>query len=174
MANLVFAGGRDTVINTIAFLVEHFARHKAALANAARTPLAVNLAVEESVRVVSPLTHIGRVCTQASEDYERAANERISLCWAAANYDPEIFNNPEQVDLARARNPHIGFGSGHHTCLGAAQARALLRSLIRTLAAHVSEIELIEAEPAFETFGSLQRAVGYEKLVVTLNAKSTD
>lgn len=172
IANLVFAGGRDTVINTVAFLIAHFARHPNALSQTASSPLAINLAVEESIRVVSPLTHIGRVCTHADPGHRRAAGERISLCWAAANYDPEIFDRPEQVDLSRAPNPHIGFGSGHHACLGAAQARALLRSLIRNLADLVSEITVVETVPAFETFGVLKREVGFEKLIVDLKGKS--
>jgi cytochrome P450 len=171
-ANLVFAGGRDTVINTVAFLLDHFAHHPAALKMTASSSLAINLAVEESIRVVSPLTHIGRVCTHADPGHSRAAGERISLCWAAANYDPEVFDQSEQVDLSRAPNPHVGFGSGHHACLGAAQARALLRSLIRNLADLVSEVSIVETVPAFETLGALEREVGFEKLIVDFKGKS--
>ena len=172
MANLVFAGGRDTVINTIAFLVAHFAHHPQALIEISQNARSVNLAVEESVRVVSPLTHIGRVCTQEDQTLNRAAGDSISLCWAAANYDPDIFKSPEQVDLARSPNPHVGFGSGHHACLGAMQARAVLRSVIRTLADLVSDITILEAAPATETLGPLRRDVGYDRLIVRLTARS--
>ena len=171
MANLVFAGGRDTVIHTLTFLVAHFAEHPDALQAAARSQLAVNLAVEESVRVVTPLTQIGRVCPSPTP-VQPTAGERVSLCWAAANYDPEIFSDPEQVDLARAPNPHVGFGSGHHTCLGAAQARAIFRSFIRTLSDLEVQIELIEAKPRMERLGSLERQVGFQRLDVSLRTRA--
>ena len=172
MANLVFAGGRDTVINTITFLVAYFAQHPTALREASESARSINLAVEESVRVVSPLTHIGRVCTRGNQALNRAVGDRISLCWAAANYDPEIFKTPEQIDLARAPNPHVGFGSGHHACLGAMQARALLRSFIRNLSDLVSGIEILRASPATEEYGPMWRTVGYDRLTARLTEKS--
>jgi len=168
IANLVFAGGRDTVINTIAFLMAHFANHPEDLEQVARSPKRVNLAVEESIRVVSPLTHIGRVCEHGSSSSDAHEKGRISLCWAAANYDPSVFADPEQVDLARSPNPHIGFGSGHHTCLGAPQARAILRSVIRNVADLNARLNLLEAVPNLETIGEFQRQVGYERLILSM------
>ena len=167
LANLVFAGGRDTVINTIAFLFAHFAHHPDALTAAAETERSINLAVEECIRVVTPLTHIGRTCKQSVTvtDLGVAAGSRVSLCWAAANYDPSVFSNPEQVDLARAPNPHVGFGSGPHTCLGAPQARAILRSLIRVLHDMQADLQISEADPKHETIGPFRRRVGFDRLI---------
>lgn len=166
IANLVFAGGRDTLIHTITFLIAHFAQHQEALPSAARSLLAVNLAVEESIRVVSPLTHIGRVC-KSPGPRQAKVGQRVSLCWAAANYDPDVFSDPEFINLERAPNPHVGFGSGHHACLGATQARAIFRSLIRTLAELDVGIELIDAKPRYEQLGNFQRQVGFDRLDVS-------
>lgn len=166
IANLVFAGGRDTLIHTITFLIAYFAQHQEALSSAARSPLSVNLAVEESIRVVSPLTHIGRV-RKPTAPHQVAEGERVSLCWAAANFDPEVFSDPEFVNLERAPNPHVGFGSGHHACLGATQARAIFRSLIRTLSELDVGIELIDAKPRNEQLGDFQRQVGFDRLDVS-------
>ena len=171
IANLVFAGGRDTLIHTITFLIAHFAQHPDALPSAARSPLTINLAVEESVRVVSPLSHIGRIRKSPAPQQDNAGG-RVSLCWAAANYDPTVFSDPELVNLERAPNPHIGFGSGHHACLGATQARAIFRSLIRTLSELDVEIELIDAKPRYEQLGNLQRQVGFERLDVSFRVPS--
>lgn len=168
IANLVFAGGRDTVINTIAFIVAHFAEHPRALVEASSTPMAINLAVEECVRVVSPLTHIGRVCKHDVPAIDAKSGETISLCWAAANYDRAIFSDPEHVNLARAPNPHVGFGSGHHMCLGAPQARAILRSLVRVLAEQNRHISIKDAVPNYETFGEVKRQVGFKRLIVAV------
>nr|WP_070959936.1 cytochrome P450 [Hyphomonas sp. Mor2] len=169
IANLVFAGGRDTVINAIAYVMSHFAQAPEALRAAAADPRTVNLAVEEFIRVVTPLTHIGRVCRGPEH-----TDKRVSLCWAAANYDPNIFKDPETVLLDRSPNPHVGFGSGHHTCLGAPQARAILRSLIRNLADRALALQVDEAVPQLEHYGPIERAVGFERLMARLSLKHPD
>jgi cytochrome P450 len=65
-------------------------------------------------------------------------------------------------------NPHLGFGSGHHTCLGAAQARTILRSLIAQLGARTSAVTVLDAERGTERYGDLTRAVGYRHLTAVL------
>ena len=162
ISNLVFAGGRDTVINAITYVMWYFASNPEDLIAAVDDPRNINLAVEEFIRVLSPLTHIGRVCP-----VHGGSADRVSLCWAAANYDPAIFVAPELVDLARSPNPHVGFGSGHHACLGAPQARAILRSLIRTLVSHRRSLTIESETPNVERYGALRRSVGFEQLVAT-------
>ncbi len=166
VVNLIFAGGRDTIINAISFVIQYFAFNSSELTVVASKPKLTNLAVEEFIRVLSPLTHIGRVCTQSTMigETEISKSSRISLCWASANFDEAVFMNPEKIILDRSPNPHIGFGSGPHTCLGAIHARLILRSLIRTLAENTSQIKIIDSKQNIETYGDLQRAVGYEKL----------
>lgn len=162
-ANLVFAGGRDTVINAISCIMSFFAQAPEELIAAATDAKSVNLAVEEFIRVISPLTQIGRVCPARDPGHDR-----VSLCWAAANFDPTIIEAPETINLARSPNPHVGFGSGHHTCLGAPQARAILRSLIRNLVSRVSSIQIVESIQNIEQYGSIRRPVGFQRLMASL------
>ncbi len=169
ISNLVFAGGRDTVINAIAFVMWCFARAPETLLAAAKAPRTINLAVEEFIRALSPLTHIGRVCPAKA-----GAEDRVSLCWAAANYDPAVFDDPETLNLARVPNPHVGFGSGHHACLGAPQARAILRSLIRNLAEHVRSLRIEREDVNSERYQSAERPVGFEQLLAVLELQGTD
>ena len=166
ISNLVFAGGRDTVINSIATIMAYFAEHPGELASVAATEKTVNLAVEEFVRALSPLAHIGRVCPKgaALNDHKVAENERVSLCWAAANFDPNIFDAATELQLDRSPNPHVGFGSAHHNCLGAPQARAIMRSLIKVLSKRKANIQIQSYDPNFERFCGLKRQVGYERL----------
>lgn len=168
IGNLVFAGGRDTVINAIAYVMRYFAEASDEVRAAAADARATNLAVEEFIRTLSPLTHIGRVCPGIE-----SADNRVSLCWAAANYDPAMFEAPEAINLARAPNPHVGFGSGHHNCLGAPQARAILRSLIKTLAQNARALRIQDEAPNIETYGQVERAVGYERLLAVLDLRTT-
>jgi cytochrome P450 len=169
IGNLVFAGGRDTVINAVAHVMWYFAQAPDELRAAAKNARTINLAVEEFIRTLSPLTHIGRVCPGA-----QAPDDRVSLCWAAANYDPAMFDAPEIINLARAPNPHVGFGSGHHNCLGAPQARAILRSLIRALAEHAGALRIQDEIANIEDYGPVQRAVGFERLMARLDMSALE
>lgn len=173
IANLTFAGGRDTVITAVSAIIAYFGANRPALEWLCEDPKRIAFAVEEFVRVTSPLTHIGRVCPQATTvgPCDVAADARVSLCWASANFDETVFDAPEEIRLDRMPNPHLGFGSGHHNCLGAAQARAILRSLIRQLGERTSAITIVGQERAVETFGPVRREVGYQTLRVTMQPR---
>ena len=172
IANLTFAGGRDTVINTVSRIIAHFAAHRADLESAAADARSLAHAVEEFVRFISPLTHIGRVCPAQTDvhGHRVAAGARVSLGWAAANHDPAVFDDPGRLRLDRSPNPHLGFGSGIHTCLGATQARAILRSLIRQLAARTATITVIEEHHHHEDHAGYRRRVGHDRLVARATA----
>jgi cytochrome P450 len=55
------------------------------------------------------------------------AGERILLPFGAANRDPDVFDDPDEVVIDRRRNRHLSFGSGAHRCLGSNLARLELR-----------------------------------------------
>lgn len=171
-ANLTFAGGRDTVIHTITSVIAYLARHPEALEYLRADPKRAVLATEEFFRVVSPLTHIGRVCPVATNVHgiNVPADGRISLGWASANRDPEAFPAPDEVRLDRKPNPHIAFGAGDHFCLGAFHARLIVRELIKQLSKSVSKISIIEEKPNIETTADFQRQIGYERLVVKMES----
>lgn len=173
IANLTFAGGRDTIINAISFIVGYFAEHPRQLQHVALDEKRTNLAVEEFVRIISPLTFIGRVCPHGAEigAAHVVPNGRVGLCWASANYDEAVFDEPEQIKLDRSPNPHVGFGSGHHTCLGAPQARAILRTLIEHLANLSIEISIIKRVPKYEDSFQYRRWMAYENLTACFDRK---
>ena len=172
-ANLTFAGGRDTVIHSISSIIGYLARHPEALDYLNEDPKRVVLAAEEFFRVISPLTHIGRVCPVRTDVYgmEVEAGGRVSLAWASANRDAEAFPQPDEIRLDRKPNPHLAFGAGNHFCLGAAHARLLIRELLKEVAASVSRIELIDQIPNIESAESYRREIGYEKLMVVLKPR---
>ncbi|MER5346731.1 cytochrome P450 [Streptomyces mirabilis] len=61
---------------------------------------------------------------------------------AAANRDPEVFDHPEQMDLARTPNVHMAFGMGSHACLGQALARAQLQICLDVLLTRLPGLDL--------------------------------
>ncbi len=134
--NLTFAGGRDTIIHSISSIIAYLGRNPEALEYpAARTRSASFMAGEEFFRVFMPLTHIGRVCPVDTDVHGASvkAGGRVSLGWAAANFDETVFEAPQEVRLDRKPNPHLSFGFGPHLCLGAPHARLIVRSLLQAL-----------------------------------------
>ncbi len=173
--NLTFAGGRDTVIHSISNIVAYFGRNPDALAFLRADPRRIVHAAEEFFRAFMPLTHIGRVCPVATEVHGVTvpANGRVSLGWAAANFDETVFDSPEEVRLDRKPNPHLSFGFGTHLCLGAPHARLIVRSLLQALVARVEGIHVLAAKEQVETEERYQRSNGYESLTVKLAPRTT-
>ncbi len=173
-ANLIFAGGRDTVINTVAVVIAYLAEHPEAMAFLREDPKRILTATEEFVRVATPLTHIGRQCPVETPVGPEtvATGSRISLCWASANFDETVFENPEEIRLDRRPNPHIAFGSGIHLCPGAAHARLIVRSLLNQICAQVERLELLEAVPNVEKENAYQRKNAFQSLTVRFRLRN--
>ena len=116
---------------------------------------------------------MGRVATQDTSVCEHAVKNdtRVSMCWASANRDENVFEKPNEVVLDRKINPHVGFGFGVHNCLGATHARAILRIFIRLLTEKVKSMEIIDATENIEKLDGLERKVGFHKLEVKFTGK---
>ncbi len=168
--NLTFAGGRDTIIHTISSILAYFARNPHQLDFLRKDPKRIVHAGEEFFRVFMPLTHIGRVCPEETEvqGVKVPANERVSLCWASANFDESVFDAPDEIRLDRKPNPHLSFGFGPHLCLGAPHARLIVRSFLQALVNQVSKIEILEAVDHTEHEAKYTRTVGFDLLRIKL------
>ncbi|MDR7089256.1 MULTISPECIES: cytochrome P450 [Cellvibrio] len=168
---LTFAGGRDTVINMVTNTLAYLGENPESLTRLRKEPEIHNRAIEELIRYFSPLTHMGRVATKDSEVCGHAVKNdtRISLCWASANRDATVFENPNEVVLDRKLNPHVGFGFSHHNCLGATHARVIMQILLDELCQQVDKITLGDAQENIENWGEFQRKVGYHKLQLQLS-----
>lgn len=174
-ANMAFAGGRDTVIHTLSSIVAYLGDHPEALDFLRADPARILSATEEFVRFVSPLTVIARRCPHggAVHGTEVEPGGRIGLCWPSANRDESGFQDPDSVVLDRKPNPHVGFGFGVHKCLGAPQARLIIRCLLRALCEQVERVEILAATPEIERESSYERQVGYAELRARLRAKAS-
>lgn len=170
-ANLAFAGGRDTIINMVAVAVWHLAEVPEDLSRLRENEALINPACEEIIRYSSPLTHIGRKCTRATELHGRRVNagDRVSLGWAAANFDESVFEEPERIVIDRKPNPHVAFGTGAHTCIGAPHARLILRRLLFILSRNVQRLKIKEAVPNVENAPGYQRPNAFETLRVNFD-----
>ena len=113
-------------------------------------------AVDEIVRVASPVTFMRRTATRdltlSGHDFKR--DDKLILFYGAANRDPRVFEDPERFDVRRDPNPHVGFGGpGPHFCLGAHLARRELSVVFRQLLTRLPDIEVAGDPVHLEALG---------------------
>ncbi len=172
-ANLAFAGGRDTVIQSVASAVAYLAENPDALTYLREDPKRIVHASEELFRAFMPLTHIGRVCPTDGDLLGEpvAAGGRVSLCWSSANFDEDVFERPAEIRLDRKPNPHLSFGFGPHLCLGAAHARLIMRTVLAQCARRVGALTVLAAERHVEVEAAYERANGFDSLEVRFDER---
>ncbi len=172
--NLTFAGGRDTIIYSIANVLAYLGRNPEALAYLRADPRRIVHAGEEFFRVFMPLTHIGRVCPVETDVHgvKVPAGGRASLAWASANLDETVFDAPTEIRLDRKPNPHLSFGFGTHLCLGAPHARLIVRTLLQALCDRVAAVQILHAEPHVEREAAYTRVNGFDVLRLRLAPKN--
>lgn len=148
---LMIAGGAETTRTVIAHGLRTFCDHPDAWEFLAAHPEAVNDAVEELIRWVTPLNNMFRTATTDVEisGSRIGAGDRVALVYPAANRDPAVFDEPDRFDIRRSPNHHVAFGHGTHFCLGANMARAELRLLFGQLSRRITDLEVV-SEPDVE------------------------
>ena len=126
-ALLLLVAGHETTNDLIANGVLAFAQYSDQFDLLRTDPDAhVVNAVEEVLRYDSPLKSIQRVATQdvdMGDGQLVGKDDRVRWVISSANRDPDVFENPDDLDITRNPNPHVAFGSGVHHCLGATLAR---------------------------------------------------
>jgi hypothetical protein len=130
-AFLVLIAGADTTWSAIGSSIWHLAAHEEDRGRILAEPKLLDTAVEEFLRAYAPVT-VGRITVADTEVHGCPVHggERVVLPFGAANRDPEVFDDPDEVIIDRRRNRHLTFGSGAHRCLGSNLARLELRIAI--------------------------------------------
>jgi cytochrome P450 len=126
MITLLIFAGHETTSNLIGTSTLMLLDHPDQLARLKADLSLVPSAVEELLRFNGPATTVGpRFATAdieiAGQQIKRGDSLIITLF--SANHDETQFTQPDELDIARTLNRHIGFGHGIHTCLGAPLAR---------------------------------------------------
>ncbi|MFF8386425.1 cytochrome P450 [Streptomyces kanasensis] len=103
-------------------------------------------ALDELLRYIPHRSSVG-LARIALEDVELrgvriAAGDAVYVSYLAANRDPEVFPDPERIDVDRSPNPHVSFGHGPHFCTGALLARMEIELLVETFLDRLPDLRL--------------------------------
>ncbi|MGW4871957.1 cytochrome P450 [Streptomyces chartreusis] len=147
MALLLLIAGHETTANMIALGTLALLRHpdQLALLRESDDPKLVASAVEELLRYLH-ITHLGRR-RAVTEDIEIAgqvikAGEGVIMVNEIGNRDPEVFADPDRLDITRDARRHVAFGFGVHQCLGQPLARMELQVVYGTLYKRIPTLKL--------------------------------
>jgi cytochrome P450 len=126
-AGLVLAAGFETTVNLLGNGIRMLLENPQHLQTLAARPELWPNAVEEILRLDSPVQLSARVARRDIDvaDTTVRRGEMVVVYLAGANRDPAVFDDPDRFDIERPNaNKHLSFSSGRHFCLGAALARA--------------------------------------------------
>lgn len=107
----------------------------------------MGLAVDEFLRFESSNQLSNRRALQATQvnGFDLPAGALITLCIGAANRDPAVYEQPEQLNLRRTGNKHLAFGFGVHQCAGLSLARLEGRIAIGRFLQRFPDYQLTQA-----------------------------
>ena len=144
--SLLFSAGAETTRNGVAGGLLALAQNPDQYRRLRDDPELLPTAVEEIIRWTSPSPSKRRTATRDTELGGCAirAGDKVLVWEGSANRDGSVFDDPDCFDVARKRNPHLGFGQGVHYCLGANLARLELRVLYEELLSRFSEIRVVK------------------------------
>jgi cytochrome P450 len=134
------AAGVDTTIAALGYLLYCFAVYPDQYQLVRQDPGLAAKAFEEAVRLFSPLQTIMRTTAADAEigGLPIRKDHKIVVSMAAANRDSRKFANPDQFDITRKINGHVGFGRGVHSCVGMhvaiLEAEKLIQSIVKRVA----------------------------------------
>jgi cytochrome P450 len=143
---LLFAAGHETTVNLISGGTLNLLRNPDELRRLHADPSLITTAVEELLRLGPPVQWTGRTTVTEVELAGRtlAAGTELIVMIAAANRDPDVFEDPEQLDIGREDNRHLAFGGGIHLCLGAPLARVEGQEAIGRLVRRFPSLRLVD------------------------------
>ena len=163
---LLNAGHETTtslVSNSVSLFLDHPEQHRKLLDD----PTLIEGAVEECLRVESPLQignrHAATDFTFGDHKINKGTYIHTSI--AGANRDPSVFADPHKFDIERKNNKHIAFITGIHVCLGATLAR---------MEGRIALGKLLTRFPNMQRDGDAERLPlarfrGFTRLLVKLN-----
>jgi|694.fasta_scaffold38748_4 cytochrome P450 len=170
MCALILFAGHETTTNLIATAVSTLLQHPDQLEKVIKNPEIMKTAIEEVLRFEGSIKVLHRWVVQdfTLHDNLIKAGQRVFLCLSAANRDPLKFENPESFDVLRHPNPHMAFGKGIHTCIGAQLSRIETKIALEKIFTRLPDLKLVNQNV---TWVPILSARGMKELHVTHGGK---
>lgn len=146
----LLAPALDTTIFATGHLLHRLATNPDQWAKLKADPALIPNAIDEAVRIESPIRAFGRVVDEAQEigDEILPAGSRVLMMYASGNRDDRRWEEADQYRIDRDHlSGHLGFGQGRHICAGMHLAKLEMRSLLKALLTRVDRIEV--GEPSY-------------------------
>jgi cytochrome P450 len=149
---LLLIAGNETTMRLITNMALALHRHPEQMELLAADPGLIPAAVEETLRYDSPVQMLFRGVKKDTEvaGTEIPAGQTVLTMLAAANRDPDVFDDPDRFDLTREHNPHVSLGYGIHFCLGAPLARREARQAFEELFRVAPRFRVLTADADLE------------------------
>ena len=148
---LLLVAGNETTTNLLSNCVDGLLANPDALEQVVDDPSLIPNLVEETLRWDNPVQFVNRVL---AEDFEmhgvtipKGAFAVILL--GSANRDERRWEDPDRFDPRRKISNHLGFGFGHHFCLGASLARLEAIGALNKLVPELPRLQRVNPEPEF-------------------------
>jgi len=154
---LLMVAGIDTTWSAIGASLWHLATHPEDRRRLVANPELLPMAVEEMLRAYAPVT----MARLVAKDFEfegcpMREGDWLLLPFPAANRDPEVFVDADEVIIDRAENRHAAFGLGIHRCLGSNLARMELTVAIDEWLKRYPEFELANPDAVTWSAGQVR------------------
>lgn len=162
MNSFLIAGHGTSVAAMSSLLYEVLSRPEV-LAQIKEKPDLIASAVEETLRLHTPFFALYKRATRDVElgGVDIPKDSYIQACWAAANRDPDVYDEPAEFHLNRKfgrKNRHLTFGFGLHSCPGAPTARMELRVALEELLRRLPDIRLVDQSAVTYEFRGTETA----------------
>jgi len=151
MMVLLLVAGNETTRNGISGGMQLLIENPEERRKLIDDPSLIPSAVEEMVRLVSPVQSFSRTVTEDTQlrDAKLSKGDTVLMVYPAANRDPRMFEDPLAFKVDR--NPHhLGFGIGNHFCMGANLARMEMRVAFQELLRRLPDMEFSRGGPEIE------------------------
>lgn len=146
---LILIGGDETTRHTLSGGTEQLLRHRDQWEACVADPSALLPgAIEEMLRWTSPVKNMCRTLTADTEFHGTALrkDEKIMLMFESANFDEDVFENPESFNIHRNPNNHLAFGFGTHFCMGNQLARLELKIMLTRVLERMPDLRLADPD----------------------------
>lgn len=148
-----FGAGSETAAITMVHTLYLLLTHPGQWEEVKADPSLLPAAIEESLRLRSPVRGLVRVATEDAEigGVPIPKDARVYLQIASGNHDEEVYEDPEKFDIHRSMDTvHFSFGRGTHFCVGAPVARLEVRVALETLIERLPNLRLAPEQGELE------------------------